>query len=112
MVFEEAAEEGFIPKGAADNLGGSWSALSEAGEATNLNLVHQGGIDVTDVRDLTKAEMSGRAGTVNALAALRGKVPGFENAKLRNFSMTIGTRDSRKIIGRHNLKGTEVRGQV
>merc|ERR1711904_171069 len=60
----------------------------------------------------TKAEMTGRAGTVNALAALRGKVPGFENAKLRNFSMTIGTRDSRKIIGRHNLKGTEVRGQA
>jgi len=113
MEFEEAAKEGIIPQRAAGtDLGGSWSALSDAGEATNLNLVHQGGIDVTDVRDLTKAEMSGRAGTVNALAALRGKVPGFENAKLRNFSMTIGTRDSRKIIGMHNLKGTEVRGQA
>lgn len=112
-VFEEAAEEGLIPKRAeGTDLGGSWSALSDAGEATNLNLVHQNGIDVTDVRDLTKAEITGRAHTVSALAALRGKVPGFENAKLRNFSMTIGTRDSRKIVGRHNLTGSEVRGEA
>merc|ERR1719240_722821 len=26
--------------------------------------------------------------------------------------MTVGTRDSRKIIGRHNLSGEEVRGQL
>ena len=35
----------------------SWSALSEAGEATNLNLVHLKGFDACDVRDLTAAEM-------------------------------------------------------
>ena len=31
-----------------------------------------------------------------ALKALNGVVPGFEKAKLRNFGMTIGTRDSRE----------------
>lgn len=30
------------------------------------------------------------------------------NAKLRNFAMTVGTRDSRKIIGRYNLTGVLV----
>jgi hypothetical protein len=39
-------------------------------------------------------------------------VPGFEKAKLRNFSMTIGVRDSRKIIGRTNLTGDDVRNQA
>ena len=33
-----------------------------------------------------------------ALKALNGVVPGFEKAKLRNFGMTIGTRDSRNEI--------------
>ena len=48
----------------------------------------------------TAAEMEGREQAMHALAALKGVVPGFENARLRNFGMTIGTRDSRKIVGR------------
>jgi len=38
--FNKAAADGVISKSHADSLVGSWSALSEAGEATNLNLVH------------------------------------------------------------------------
>ena len=36
--FVKAREQGIITD--ADNIGGSWSALSDAGEATNLNLAH------------------------------------------------------------------------
>merc|ERR1712002_1247090 len=93
-------------------IGGSWSALTNAGEATNLNLAHLDHIDCTDVEDLTKAEMGGREQAMYALQALKGVVPGFENAKLRNFGMTIGTRDSRKIIGRYNLTSEDVRNQA
>jgi hypothetical protein len=50
--------------------------------------------------DLTQAEMEGREQAMNALIALKNVVPGFQKAKLRNFGMTIGTRDSRKIVGR------------
>ena len=35
-------------------INGSWSALSAAGEATNLNLVHLPQVDCTDVDDLTR----------------------------------------------------------
>ena len=49
---------------------------------------------------------------MHALMALRKVVPGFEGAKLRNLGMTIGCRDSRKIIGRHNLTGEEVRREA
>ena len=109
--FDEARRLGVIPQNTT-NLGGSWSALTEAGEATNLNLAHQNGIDCTDVMDLTKAEMQGRQEALYALMALKKVVPGFENAKLRNFGMTLGTRDSRKIIGRYNLTGEDVRNQA
>ncbi|MCJ7624171.1 MAG: FAD-dependent oxidoreductase, partial [Anaerolineaceae bacterium] len=36
----------------------------------------------------------------------------FENAYLRTFGMTLGTRDSRKIIGRTSLTGHDVRNQA
>lgn len=110
--FEAAAEAGAVPQEELAHLGGSWSALSEAGEATNLNLVHMSGVDSTDVRALTHAEMDGRAHVVHALNGLRAAVPGFENAKLRNFAMTLGTRDSRKIIGKYNLTGDDVCNQA
>lgn len=90
---------------------GTWSALSDAGEATNLNLVHQAGVDATNVAELTAAEMEGRAQTLNALAALRHAVPGFEQSKLRNFGMTIGVRDTRKIVGKYELTSEDVRTQ-
>merc|ERR1719265_912282 len=113
LEFENARKEGLIPDNKhTQNLGGSWSALSDAGEATNLNLVHLRGIDVTNVEHLTKAEMEGREQALYAIKALQTKVKGFEKAKLRNFGMTIGTRDSRKIIGRYNLTGDDVRGQA
>ena len=56
--------------------------------------------------------MRGRQDAMFALTALREVVPGFENAKLRNFGMTLGIRDSRKIIGQYNLTGDDVRNQA
>ena len=45
--------------------------------------------------------MEGRSQAMHALVAMKNVIPGFQNAKLRNFGMKIGTRDSRKIIGRY-----------
>jgi ribulose 1,5-bisphosphate synthetase/thiazole synthase len=109
--FDQARALGVIPQGST-NIGGSWSSLTDAGEANNLNLAHMYGYDPTDVNDLTRAEMQGRQEALHALTALKAVVPGFEKAKLRNFSMTIGVRDSRKIIGRTNLTGEHVRNQA
>ena len=109
--FVKARELGVIPQDSC-SIGGSWSALTDAGEATNLNLAHMKNVDPTDVMDLTQAEMRGRQEAMFALTALKGVVPGFENAKLRNFGMTLGVRDSRKIIGQYNLTGEDVRNQA
>ena len=112
LEFEKARQTEVIPKNVG-NIGGSWSALrGETGEATNLNLAHVSGYSSVDVEDLTKAEMEGREQAMHALVALKAVVPGFAKARLRNFGMTIGTRDSRKIIGRHNLTAQEVKNQA
>ena len=110
--FAQAQQDGVLPKDLGregqNTIGGTWSGISDAGEATNLNLVHVKGFNPLDVRDLTKAEMLGRKNTLHALAGLKHMVPGFENSKLRNFGMTIGIRDSRKIIGKYNLTRQDV----
>jgi ribulose 1,5-bisphosphate synthetase/thiazole synthase len=108
--FKKAAETGHIVEEHSD-IAGSWSSLSEAGEATNLNLAHMRGYDSTNVIDLTEAEIKGRKKALDALLALKAHVPGFENAKLRNFGMTIGARDSRKIIAEYNLTKHDVMEQ-
>lgn len=109
--FNQAREDGMIPRDLT-SIGGTWSTLTDAGEAMNLNMVYMFGYDCTDVWDLTKAEIEGRHQAMLAIEALRKYVPGFENAKLRNFGMTLGARDSRKIIGRYNMTEHDVRNQA
>jgi FAD dependent oxidoreductase len=109
--FNRAREDGVIPKHLT-SIAGTWSTLTSAGEATCLNMVYMLGYDCTDVWDLTRAEIEGRYQALLAIETLKKYVPGFENAKLRNFGMTLGTRDSRKILGRHGLTEHDVRNQA
>jgi hypothetical protein len=108
--FDQARQEGVIPKG-LKSIGGTWSTITDSGEATYLNMIHMTGYDGTDVWDLTRAEIDGRQQALMAIQALRRYAPGFEEAKLRTFGMTLGVRDTRKIIGRYNLKEMDVREQ-
>ena len=108
--FDQARQEGIIPKG-LKSIGGTWSTITDSGEATYLNMIHMTGYDGTDVWDLTKAEIDGRQQALLAIQALRRFAPGFEDARLRTFGMTLGVRDTRKIIGRYNLTENDVRNQ-
>ena len=108
--FNQARRDGLIPPDMI--VAGTWCAVTDAGEAMTLNLNHMLGYDPTDVRDLTRAEIEGRRRTMLVIKALRAYVPGFEDAKLRSFGMTLGVRDTRKITGRYNLTGHDVRNQA
>jgi ribulose 1,5-bisphosphate synthetase/thiazole synthase len=109
--FNQARKEGVIPE-SIKSIAGTWGSISDSGEATYLNMVYMSGYDSTDVRDLTRAEMQGRYQALLAIEALRRYAPGFEKAQLRNFGMTLGTRDSRKIIGRYNITEHDVCNQA
>ncbi|MDR1107666.1 MAG: FAD-dependent oxidoreductase [Spirochaetaceae bacterium] len=108
-IFTEALREGSLRDTDRDvSFGGTWGTVTPEGEVTQLNMVSIKNIDCTDVFDLTKAEIAGRRNCIKALEVLRKKVPGFEKARLRNFGMTIGTRESRLIEGLYTLSARDV----
>jgi ribulose 1,5-bisphosphate synthetase/thiazole synthase len=109
--FKQALAAGIIPP-YLQTIAGTWGSVSDQGDLTYLNLVHVPEIDGTDPNDLTIGEMRGRKEAIFALAALRGFMPGCEHAKLRNFGMTLGIRDTRKIEALYNLTASDVREQA
>jgi FAD dependent oxidoreductase len=110
--FKRAITEGLISFDKNISIGGTWSTLSPEGDVTQLNMVHLHKRDCTDVWDLTQSEIEGRDAVLKAITALNKYVPGFEKARLRNFGMTLGTRESRKIIGRYSLTEHDVMNQA
>ena len=108
--FEKAIEAGLIPEN-LNTICGTWGAIYDQGDLTYLNLVHLSEIDGTNADDLTAGEIEGRRQAMMAVEALRRYNPGCENAKLRNFGLTIGIRDTRKIDAHYNMTATDVREQ-
>ncbi len=109
--FQKALEAGIIPPH-LKTIAGTWGTVTDQGDLTYLNLVHIPEIDGTDPNDLTLGEIRGRREAIYAVEALRKFMPGCEGAKLRNFGMTLGIRDTRKIDALYNLTGTDVREQA
>ncbi|MFA6807810.1 MAG: FAD-dependent oxidoreductase [Eubacteriales bacterium] len=109
--FTEAKKDGFLKESDHINYGGTYSSVTPEGEVTQLNAVHISGVDCTNVEDLTRAEIEGRQAVLDGIKALNKYVPGFENARLRNFGMTIGTRESRQIEGHYRMTGEDVMHQ-
>ena len=109
--FKRAVEEGLIPAHLT-TIAGTWGTVTDQGDLTYLNLVHLPNIDGTDPADLTRGEIQGRQEAIYAMEALRKFMPGCAGAKLRNFGMTLGIRDTRKIDAAYNLTGDDVRNQA
>jgi ribulose 1,5-bisphosphate synthetase/thiazole synthase len=109
--FNKAREAGLIPEN-LDTIAGTWGAIYDTGDLTYLNLVHLAECDGTDPNDLTKFEIEGRKQAMHAVAAMRAFNPGCENARLRNFGMTLGVRDTRKIDAAYNMTAHDVREQA
>ncbi|HEV7136107.1 MAG TPA: FAD-dependent oxidoreductase, partial [Steroidobacteraceae bacterium] len=108
--FKRAVEAGVIPA-SLNTIAGTWGSVTDQGDLTYLNLIHLPNIDGTDANDLTAAEIEGRRQAIHAIEALRRFMPGCEQAKLRNFGMTLGVRDTRKIDALYNLTAADVREQ-
>lgn len=108
--FAQALREGLIPAH-LNTIGGTWGAVHDSGEMTYMNLVHLAGCDGTDPDSMTRFEIEGRKQAMHAINALKAYTPGCEGARLRNFGMTIGIRDTRKIDAHHNMTEDETRNQ-
>jgi hypothetical protein len=107
--FQKALEAGLIPD-SVKTMAGTWGTVSDQGDLTYLNMCHLY-LDGTDPDALTHGEMAGRKQAMHAMNALKAFMPGCEDAKLRNFGMTLGIRDTRKIDAVYNMTGDDVRGE-
>lgn len=111
--FVEARKRGdLVIDDPSTSIGGTWSTITPEGEVTQLNLVFMWNIDCTDVRDTTKAHLNGRRYCIEALRILREQVPGLQNARLRNFGIALGTRESHLLDGRYTLTKEDVFNQA
>ncbi len=108
--FQQAIADGLLPAHLT-TIAGTWGAMHDTGELTYMNLVHLDGIDGTDPGDLTRGEIEGRRQAMLAIEALRRYTPGCDGARLRNFGMTLGIRDTRKIDAAYNMTEADVREQ-
>ncbi len=108
--FKQALAAGLLPDNLA-TIAGTWGTVSDQGDLTYLNMVHLT-LDGTNPDDLTRGEMDGRKQAMLAVAALKHFMPGCEQAKLRNFGMTLGIRDTRKIDAVYNMRDADVREQA
>jgi hypothetical protein len=107
--FQKALEAGLIPD-SVKTMAGTWGTVSDQGDLTYLNMCHLY-LDGTDPDALTHGEMAGRQQAMHAIGALKAFMPGCEEAKLRNFGMTLGIRDTRKIEAAYNLTQNDVMGE-
>jgi hypothetical protein len=107
--FQKALEAGLIPE-SVKTMAGTWGTVSDQGDLTYLNMCHLY-LDGTDPDALTYGEMAGRKQAMHAIHALQAFMPGCEDAKLRNFGMTLGIRDTRKIDAAYNMTADDVKEQ-
>jgi len=108
--FEQAIKDGLIPAH-LNTIAGTWGAMHDTGELTYMNLIHLDGCDGTDPDSMTRFEIEGRRQAMLAIEALRRYTPGCSGARLRNFGMTIGIRDTRKIDAVYNMTEDDTRNQ-
>jgi ribulose 1,5-bisphosphate synthetase/thiazole synthase len=109
--FAQAIRDGVIPAH-LNTIAGTWGAVHDTGELTYMNLIHLAGCDGTNPDSMTQFEIEGRRQSMLAIEALRRYTPGCTGARLRNFGMTIGIRDTRKIDAVYNLTENDVRHEA
>lgn len=97
--FTELKEKGILPVD-RDTL---ISIQTLTPGRVNLNCTRHLGVDGSDVRDLTRAEIEGHIQNLKLVEVLRKHMPGFENATLTKIYPFIGIRESRRFHGMATL---------
>lgn len=77
-------------------------------EEISLNLDMTTGIDGTDPKTLTQAEIQGRGLVWECLRFMRKYIPGAENAYISKTPFLYGIRETRRILGKYVLTEDDV----
>jgi len=65
-------------------------------------------VDGTDIRSLTKAEIEAHKEISQSFNFLKARVPGFENAYILDIGLSIGIRETRRLVGEYVLTEGDV----
>jgi hypothetical protein len=68
-----------------------------------VNTVRVYGVDGTKVEDLTRAQQESMRQIEELVQFIRQEVPGFERAELLETAVSIGVRETRRIVGDYTL---------
>jgi hypothetical protein len=109
-VWAEAQRNGDMRPFQTHIMGFWWTPTRP--DQVGINFTHINDIDCTKAEDLTKATIEGRKQAYECIPVFRKYVPGMENCYLISTPNTVGTRESRRIIGEHVLTRAEVVGQA
>lgn len=94
-VTQAAHAKGELPA----NVGFVRTYLSRLDDQRVINATQVNGLDGTNSRDLTKAELEARRQVKPILDFLRKHAPGFANAYVSGMPTIVGVRETRRIRG-------------
>jgi hypothetical protein len=110
-IVEEAKRRGIIDRDAPVNYL-RFSGLVDPNLADRADVICNStrvyGVDGTNARDLTRAEIEGRRQLQQIYAAVRELLPGFAHCTLTATSSYLGVRETRRIRGRYTLTYEDV----
>lgn len=103
-IVEDERKKGNFPCGTVkvrlyEQMGGIWSV--------NMCQIDET-FDVTDVEQITQAEIEGRRQARIIFDMLKRRVVGLENIRMLQTSETVGVRESRKIVGEYKLTLSDI----
>lgn len=75
---------------------------------TQLSTEDGGAIDGTEVDDLTRGELQGRAQLLDAFTFIRDRTPGFHQSYIVDIAPQIGIRETRRVVGAYQLSEDDV----
>lgn len=73
-----------------------------------INATQINGVDGTNVKDLTRAELEGRRQAQVVLEFLRKYAPGFQQAWISGMPAVVGVRETRRVLGLSYLKAEDL----
>lgn len=104
-LIQEAVARGEFPADAAPRI--LMYQLTRPGEFA-VNVTRLQGIDGTDVRDLTRAELATRRQARDVHRFLKKYVGGFADSYILDTGVQVGVRETRHIIGDYQLTEDDV----
>ncbi len=85
---------------------GLWPSMGRG--RVEVNVTRIDGVDGTDIRDLSHAQIEGRKQCVSIMQFLRREIPGFQAAYISQVAPDVQCRETRRIVGDYVLTDKDI----